>query len=291
MRKLFGAEQPTWLTRLELQRDNFRAALRWGFDGGSGTGALVRLVVALSWFWRRSAVHEAREWLDRALELQGLTDLHRAALLSHAGHVAWMQARWAVAEAELGESLALWAERGPLDEHDAARTRCSLAMAHYMQGRPEAARPLLEESLVVFRQKRNDWWIAFALAFLGKAALAQKQYGQAKECLMEGLAIYRSIDSRWGLGLFLITAAQQHFEIGTLQEARALAEEARSLLIEFGRKHALGDVYRMFGSISWAEGRHAEAEESYQSSIATFREIGQETFAGQVSAELAGRKR
>jgi predicted ATPase/DNA-binding SARP family transcriptional activator len=288
--QLFGSEQPAWLTRLELERDNFRAALRWGFGGGRETDALVRLVVALSWFWRRSAVQGARQWLERALELEGLTARHRAALLSHAGHVAWMQARWDVAEDELEASLALWEGLGLQGEHEAARTRCSLAMTRYMQGRPADARPLLAEALVVFREKGNDWWIAFALALLGKAALALKQYGPAKASLMEGLAIFRSIGNRWGLGLFLGTAAQLHHEIGTLQEARALAEESRTLLIEVGHKHALGEIHRMLGEISLAEGRHAEAEASYRSSIATYREIGQEVFAGQVEAELARSK-
>jgi predicted ATPase/DNA-binding SARP family transcriptional activator len=289
--QLFGSEQPTWLQRLELEWDNFRAALTWGFDGGKDSAELVRLVLALSWFWRRSAIHDARHWLERALSLEGLRAQHRAALLSHAGHVAWMQARWDVAEAELLESLALWDELGLQGEHDAARTRCSLAMTRAIQGRVGDARALLEEALVVFEEHDNDWWIAFALALLGKSALAQREYGRAKESLFAGLAIYRRIGNRWGLGLFLGTAAQLQIEAGTLQEARALAEEAVTLLIEVGHKHALGEAYRMLGEISWAEGRQAEAEENYRCSITTYQEIGQEAFADRVAAELARSRR
>jgi hypothetical protein len=68
-----------------------------------------------------------------------------------------------------------------------------------------------------------------------------------------------------------------------------LAEEACTLLIEIGHEHALGEAYRKLGEISWAEGRQGEAESYYQRSIATYREIGQEAFAGRVEAELAGR--
>jgi tetratricopeptide (TPR) repeat protein len=198
--------------------------------------------VALSWFWRRSAFHEARYWLERTLSLGGLQPQHRPPLLSHAGHVAWMQGRWDLAEAELEESLALWAEAGLGSGHDAARTRCSLAMTRYMQGRFADARPLLEDALAVFRSNGSAWWTAFALAL-----------------------------------------------VGALQEARVLAEEACTLLIEIGHKHALGEAYRMLGEISWAEGRQGEAESNYQRSIATYREIGQDAFAGRVEAELAGR--
>jgi hypothetical protein len=68
----------------------------------------------------------------------------------------------------------------------------------------------------VFRSNGSEWWIAFALAFLGKAAVELQEYGRAQACLSEGLAIYRR-------------------------------------------------------------------------SIATYREIGQEVFAGRVEAESAGR--
>jgi predicted ATPase/DNA-binding SARP family transcriptional activator len=287
--ELFGSEQPKWLARLEIEWENFGAALAYGFGGGREVGEVVRLVVALSWFWRRSAFHEARHWLERALNLAGLRPQHRPALLSHAGHVAWMQGRWDVAEGELEESLALWEAGGLETGHDAARTRCSLAMTRYMQGRFEDARPLLEDALAVFRRSCNDWWTAFALTFLGKAAVALEEYGGARVCLTEALAIYRRIGNRWGLGLFLITAAQLELAVGALQPARAFAEEACALLIEIDHKHALGEAYRMLGEISWAEGRHGEAETSYRRSIATYREIGQEAFAGRVEAEFAGR--
>jgi predicted ATPase/DNA-binding SARP family transcriptional activator len=288
--EMFGSQQPKWLTRLEIEWENFGAALAHGFGGGREAGAAVRLVLALSWFWRRGAFHEARHWLDRALQLDGSPAQLRPALLSHAGHVAWMQGRWDVAEAELEESLALWIEQGLGFEHDAARTRCSLAMTRYMQGRFEDARPLLEDALAVFRSNGSEWWIAFALAFLGKTAVALQEYERAETCLSEGLAIYRRIGNRWGLGLFLITAAQLELAIGALQEARVLAEEARTLLLEIGHKHALGEAYRMLGEIHWAEGRPIDAEANYRHSIATYREIGQESFAGRVEAELAGRE-
>jgi tetratricopeptide (TPR) repeat protein len=163
-------------------------------------------------------------------------------------------------------------------------------MTRYMQGKPEAARPLLEEALEVFERNGTDWWIAFVLAFLGKTALARQEYGLAEESLFEGLAIYRRIGNYWGLGLFLGTAAQLRLELGALQEARALAEEARTLLTAVGHKHALADAYRMLAKIAWAEGRRAEADEHYRCSKATYREIGQEVFAGQVAAELAERR-
>jgi tetratricopeptide (TPR) repeat protein len=222
-----------------------------------------------------------------ARALDGVSDRHRAALLSHAGHVAWMHGRLDVAEAELTESLALWDDLGLHDQHDAARTRCSLAMAYHFQGRPEVGRPLLEEALRVFERDGNEWWIAFALSLLGKGALAQKDYGRAQENLFAGLAIYRRIGNRWGLGLHLVTAAQLHLEIGALHEARAVAEEARELLIEVGHKNALAGIYEIFADIARAEGRPDEAQAYERRSRATYREIGQDKVVDGGGADIA----
>jgi tetratricopeptide (TPR) repeat protein len=285
--ELIGGDQPAWLTRLELEWDNFRAALRWGFDSGRETDAVVRLVVALSWFWRRAAIQEAHALLVRALALEGLTVRHRASLLSHAGHVSWMVGRLDVAEAHLLESLDLWERLGLLDGHEAARTRCSLAMTRYWQGRYDDARSLAEGALAIFRANDTVWWIAFVLAWKGKVALATGAYERARGDLLDGLALFRSIGNRWGLGLFLGTAAQLHFEMGDLDAARALAEEGCALLIEIGHKHALGDAYRSLGAIAWAQGDRAAAERSYRAGSATYRELGDERFAEAIAAELA----
>jgi predicted ATPase/DNA-binding SARP family transcriptional activator len=285
--QLFGREQPKWLKRLEAEWDNFRVALLFGFGGGQGTNAPARLVLALTWFWRRRTVHEAREWLERALGLEGLTTFHRAALLYHAGHVAWMQGAWEVAKSELEASLALWAELGLDDGYYAARTRCSLAMTRYMQRRAREARKLLESALVTFERENDDWWTSFTHGWQGKIALTLGEHGTARRELHACLDGYRRQGNRWGLALFLGTTAQLHFETGDLPGARALAEEACALLVEVGHKHALGEAQRMLGEISWVEGRRAEAEAHYRRSLATYKEIGQESFAREVAAEWA----
>lgn len=286
--QLFGTEQPKWLKRLEAEWDNFRAALTWGFISGQDVGDLVRMLVALAWFWIRGATSEAREWLERALALPELTPYHRAALFYHSGRVAWMQSAWAVAEAQLQQALELWAELGLKDGQEAARTRCSLAMTRYMQGDSGGARSLFEVALEVFRREGDAWWTASALGWLGKAAVALEDYDAARETLDECLAIYRRLGNHWGLGLFLGPSAQLRFDTGDLRGARKLAEESQVLLTEVNHTHALAEAYRLLGAIAGAEGHYDEAEEHYQRSLALYHEIGLENFFQEVAQELAG---
>ncbi len=68
---LQGAEQRSWLDRLELDHDNLRAALQWTLGSGEADMAL-RLSAALGEFWwPRGFISEGRRWLEGALELPG----------------------------------------------------------------------------------------------------------------------------------------------------------------------------------------------------------------------------
>ena len=64
------AEQLAWLERLEEERGNFRAALKWFVDICGDIEQGTRLAGALGWFWNmRSYVSEGRGWLERVLPL------------------------------------------------------------------------------------------------------------------------------------------------------------------------------------------------------------------------------
>jgi predicted ATPase len=58
-------------TRLEIEHDNLRAALRWAVQNLEvETGA--RLALALWWFWiERSNLSEGRRWMEAVLALDG----------------------------------------------------------------------------------------------------------------------------------------------------------------------------------------------------------------------------
>ena len=80
----------------------------------------ARLVIALAWFWRiHSHVLEGRTWLEQAVLLPDLTTETRAGLLYHAGHLAWMQDDFALAQARVEQSLELWQSLGPSGQRGA----------------------------------------------------------------------------------------------------------------------------------------------------------------------------
>ena len=71
---LVGAEQQTWLARLDAEDANIRAALAWSVDHGPAESA-ARSARALWRYWSaRGRLVEGRTWLERVLALPGLAE-------------------------------------------------------------------------------------------------------------------------------------------------------------------------------------------------------------------------
>ncbi len=89
-----GAEQQAWCDRLEVEHNNFRAALGHSLEGGEREAeAGLQLASSLWWFWfMRGYDHEGGEWLDKTLNAsQASADLvTRAKALSRLGWVKFL---------------------------------------------------------------------------------------------------------------------------------------------------------------------------------------------------------
>src|SRR5262249_31844566 len=106
---LRGADEATWLDRVETEHDNLRAALAWCFADLQGVEAGLRLSGALWRFWLvRGYVAEGREQLRKALERRGGSRTAGAAkALNSAGVLAVNQGDHGAGRALLEECLTL----------------------------------------------------------------------------------------------------------------------------------------------------------------------------------------
>ena len=108
-------EEATSLARLELDHDDFRAALTWARADPS---KLLRLTSALGWFWHlRSHYREGRAWLEEAVRLNPdeRSPAKARALWALSMILNW-QGDVAAARPVAEQSLELWRENGdPLE--------------------------------------------------------------------------------------------------------------------------------------------------------------------------------
>ncbi len=170
--ELYGAQQGTWMARLEQEHDNLRSALAWCEDLGYAQPA-VRLAVALWWFWSvHGHLREGRERLASLLKRFPMTAESRHAglrvkLLQAAGTLAVIQSDFTVARTLHEEQLRLsQALKDRVGEFSALH---SLGTVASQQGDHVAARECLEESVAIARELGGGEMLGAALHHLGSA--------------------------------------------------------------------------------------------------------------------------
>ncbi len=113
-------EQARWLTRLEAELDNLRAAIALALAGGVDPVIAVKLAVALQGFWiLRGYVTEGRRLVKAALELPAVQrmNLAKAHALYVGAALAADQSDHAEALQMLENSLAICRELGEPEIH------------------------------------------------------------------------------------------------------------------------------------------------------------------------------
>jgi DNA-binding CsgD family transcriptional regulator/tetratricopeptide (TPR) repeat protein len=309
---LRGPDQARWLTRLETERANLRAALAWGLDQDEPVSAL-RLVAALWWFWNiRSDFAEGRTWLDRALSNgAGGETIVRARALVGAGTLAYHQGDYDRATVFCTESLAL---SRALDDrpgiadalhmlgsiafdrgsYDLVEALCgeSLAVARAVGDRCRMADPLhtlgnqahqrgdftqaavyFEEALAHRRARGDLRGIADTLNGLGGLAQYGGDYVRAVVLQDESLALCREIGDRQGVAYALSNLGNAARNQGDDQRAEALLEEALVLCRELGDRHLTVYVLINLGSVARQRGDLHLAATHYEETLAQARDL------------------
>ena len=269
--KLRGPRQGEWLGRLELDHDNFRAALSWVLEQGEAQLGL-RLSGALGEFWhRRGHLQEGRRWLQATLASGDEAPARIKALL-HAGFLAWEQLDYERSEAFGEEALALAREQGD---------RAATASALYNVGAPtlyqldfDRAAALFEEAAILQRAMEDATSLARTLQALGLTAIARQDFELAAELYEESLTLAREAEDQLmivqtlGLGAFAFLGQGDH------NRAKALSEEGLKLSGEMAMKHAIVFHLHAVAALASAQGQPVRSARLWGASEALMREIG-----------------
>jgi predicted ATPase/DNA-binding CsgD family transcriptional regulator len=226
--QLMGKRQGLWLSRLEREHDNLRAALRWALERGE-TGLGLGLSGALGEFWYvRGHWSEGRRWLEMALDSDtDAPEAARAKALARAGLMAWGQGDYERSISLTEEGLQL--SRGTGDDAAVAGTLRTLGLAEMHRGGLERATGLLEEAVALERESGNEGGVARSLSVLGLVAVARHDYDRALALYEEGVALARGAQDDFALNVSLTTGAFAHLGRGEPRRVRELCEEGFEL--------------------------------------------------------------
>lgn len=270
--KLQGAEQGTWLRRLEADHDNLRAALEWGQQAQPELA--LRLACALWRFWEmHSHMSAGRAWLrDTLAASSGAPALLLARAHYGAGLLALLQGDYSAAIAALDTASALFTDLG--DREGLAYVACSQGLVAWFQGDQAAALALLTRSAELYRAITHTWGTADALHYLGHVVLEQGDTTSASALFAESLALFRITGDQRNIALplkdFGLIASHQ----GDYDEARAYYEESLALSRAVEDSWHSGDTLQRLGDLARLHGDYAQAAALYTESLELWRRIG-----------------
>jgi predicted ATPase/class 3 adenylate cyclase len=306
--QVWGARQRFVQECVAREAGNFRAALDWLLDRGDVERA-AKLIIGLVDFWYlRSQLQEATEWLERVhARIQDLP-------LSLAGAISSRLATFLQPQEELARAEAL-AERAVLIQRelrggpDFDAQEYAFALFVWSASLEEPARRVeeLEEALAQFRALGDQAWTGHVLSNLGIAAFIAGDAEQALAYSEEAVAVHQEAQNEWGLALAKIdlgeilrlsgepAAAMPHFQeaLRGAQASQDLWRMANGLqciaaILASGKRART--AARLFGAAAQLRARYGAIRESevedYEPEIASEIRgaIGRDAFVAEFAA-------
>lgn len=264
----YQAEKP-WLDRLEVEHDNFRAALAWSLRNKEAELGL-HLAGTLAWFWRKRFYRrEGRVWLEKMLANSTKTP---SASLAKALYFAGLLI------SDLGDNhqakrLTEQAVTVARTVGDEATIAWSLTVLGHITrivdgGRQSAV--LHEEALNLFRELGDGWGVNDTLRNLGRAVLQQHDTERAAMLLEEALGLARvagvQINIAYNLCLLGNIACHQNNNPG---RAGVLFQESLSLFQEVQDIWGITESFLGLASVARMQRDYEQARRFYKESLAT----------------------
>jgi predicted ATPase len=278
---LLEGDQPgAWLDRLELEHDNFRAALLWS----AATELGICLAGSLWEFWgARGHLTEGRQWLQLVSgSVAGLESAARAEVLRGAGELARRQGDFEEAARLLDESHGLC--RQLEDTRGVVLALNSLGILDVIRGDAGRARLNFERALSVSEHLGEERCVARSILNLGSTLCQQGEFVQGRKLLEEAVAIHRRTGNRQGMALALANLSIRAYDDGDYEHARAWTEESLEHFRSLGDRQRVAHLYSNLGEWALIEGDFVRAGQRFAESLRLARELGEKP-------QIAGRIR
>jgi predicted ATPase len=286
---LYSADAPQWLSWLERNHDNIRAALMWSASHPAMLEFAAGLVMALVWFWyRRGYFSEGRMWSERLLnssEVKTAQAPRALALMANALMAIW-QGEQDLALAQIKKSREIWDDLK--NEEYKALLTLGTGIALINKGHDREARPLLEESQKMFKEQNQSFFYVLSIVHLGNVELGMGNTEQARVLHEEAQIEARTLNDNWLLSFALNNLGEVARVQGKFDLARKYYEESDSQLADGGDDGDKARFVHNLGYIAQYEEEFELAEKQFRKSLKMFRRLGNRRGMAECMAGLAG---
>jgi predicted ATPase/transcriptional regulator with XRE-family HTH domain len=278
--ELTGPAQAEWLTRLEVEHDNLRAALTWSLGGGE-TRTALQLAAALGRFWRMHGhPREGLSWLERALALSDDdATAARGKALEEAGRLAHDRGDPDQTEALHTEALAIWRALG--DRRGEARSRDELGNVAHDRGDFARAVTLHEQALALAREDGDRRSAGRSLNNLAMVALYQSQDERAWRLYNEALGVLREVGDAYGVNVVLTNLGIVAIRRGDLDHAAAISSECLAGCRELGDEQGIGSALVNLAEVALLQGDLPRAAALFAEARQLFQDLGDDRSAAE----------
>ncbi|MGC4979013.1 BTAD domain-containing putative transcriptional regulator [Streptomyces sp. DT199] len=299
---LRSAGQLPWISRLETELDNIRAALDRALTAGDEEAAAA-LALAMGWFWwLRNYRHEGMEWLERTLRLGAALDAggpeapdHIEHFLTapdgergHPLHALRMEVRmlhlFFMTEAESMETFV-----------DEQRPYMERVWAHFEGGGPDAARipglvcpilssflgdqsgvrAVLDAAVANCRAHGGDWELSVALMFRAHTVVdGPGGLEGVDDDLAELRVLSRRAGDRWLRAQVCSAVGEAAMARSRFEDAKGEYEEALRLAYEVGAYAESPFLIARLAEIAYRAGDRAAATASLDEATAAAERYG-----------------
>jgi predicted ATPase/class 3 adenylate cyclase/DNA-binding NarL/FixJ family response regulator len=270
---LRGPDQFAWMTRLETELSNIRAALAWAVANSEAARDGLILASAITPFWWHQHLMEGRDWLQRLLAtgVAAGTPL-RALALYNTGFLAYHAGGGAAAFEVVDEGVALSRTLG--EEQLLGMALALQAMGAAFRGDRDAALSIVSESLEIVRRYSDSWMLAVALGFQARVAGALGDDAMVQVCCEESLELFRSVGERWLIASPIAWLGDLAYRHSDFREARARYEESVALYQQAGNLTEAAHALSGLGLVALALGDEARAERYFREGLIFPTEVG-----------------
>jgi predicted ATPase/class 3 adenylate cyclase len=224
---LYTSRHAAWLSRMDPERANLRAAMRWAIDADEGELAL-RLTAALWRFWHGfGQVAEGRALAERALAMPGAPSggSTRAWAAGAAGSLAYWQGDHDAARRHYEAQVAL--ATAAADEPGVAEAHFNLGHVQFLDGDDEATQlVVLEQNIARYRDLGDERGVARASWGRGILAMSHGDFARAAALLEEQLEVFDRLDDRQYHAMSAASLAWAAFAFGNIRTAARLAVDS-----------------------------------------------------------------
>jgi predicted ATPase/DNA-binding winged helix-turn-helix (wHTH) protein len=283
--EIYGGKQLQWVTKLEREHDNIRAALGWSLEHDPEIE--LRLAAAIFYFWLfRGHYVEGLGWLKSALEKIGDAMSSELAKAYHgAGRISFRLGDYVSARDYWTAGLRVG--RIVNDQKQVAQAGLGLGHLCLTECDYEAARSLMSESLAIGKVIDDKSVHIKALSSLGMLAYLQEDYQTWQEFSEEAARLSRETGDRASLAISLNNIFEAHYQAGQYALANDCAREALVIARELNYKYAIRGCLVNFASLAIKQGQMARAAQLAGAAEKLLEALGETLTFGEAQSDRA----